>query len=313
MTARKVFVTQATGQTGVHTIRMLTEKAGDMEVYAGLNKAARMAAAHEDMLKRMSNVHCVSVEPTDPAAIAEQLRDVEELFLIPSATAEDKVAGARAYIDAAKRAGVKFVLLLSVLHPDAEGYAWGAQFHQIERYLHESGIPWTIVRSNFYSQYLTLFRGPISRGVLPLPIGNGRFSPIDVTDVAAFARHILRDPSSYRYSTYDLTGPKAMSGPEIAESLSRTLGHPVKFEDVSSDEAMRCLAENNIPEHETRGFRQFFELTKKSSKFDMASTFYFKSILNREPHGLEETVRLNKGAWECESACPAGSYKSSGN
>jgi uncharacterized protein YbjT (DUF2867 family) len=275
-----------------------------MEVYAGVNKSARMASAYEDMLKNMSNVHCVSVETTDEKAIAEQLRDVEELFLIPSATAEDKVQGAKAYIDAAKRAGVKYILLLSVLHPDAPGYDWGRQFYSIERYLHESGIPWTVLRCNFYTQYLTLFCGPVSKGSLPLPIGDGRFSPVDVADVAAIARHILRDPSSFRYSTYDLTGPKSVSGQEIADALSRTLGHPVKFQDVSIDEAMRCLAENNIPEHETRGFRQFFELTKKNSQFDLTSTFYFKNFMNRNPHSLEETFRLNKSTWEGE--CPSG-------
>lgn len=303
MTARKVFVTQATGQTGVNTIRMLSERPSTgIEVFAGVNKSARMATTHEEILKGLPGVHCVCVDAHESSKIADQLKEVEELFLIPSSTAENKVEGARAYIDAAKRANVKFILLLSVLHPDAEGYNWGGQFLQIEKHLQESGIPWTVIRSNFYVQYLSLFKGPVSKGILPLPIGNGRFSPVDVADVASFARAVLSDPTPFRFKTFDLTGPTALSGDDIASILTRALGHPVRFEDATPDEAMGYLREAGLPDHETHGFRQFFELTKRNSQFDMATTYYYKSVMKREPRSLEDSVRLNKSTWLGESA-----------
>lgn len=84
MTARKIFVTQATGQTGVSTIRLLTERGqGSLEILAGVNPAARMAEQHEEILRGLKNVRCVSLETADPARIAEEMRYVSELYLIP--------------------------------------------------------------------------------------------------------------------------------------------------------------------------------------------------------------------------------------
>lgn len=300
MTAKKVFVTQATGQTGANTVKMLS-KASNIEIYAGINKSARMAATHEEMLKTLGNVKTLQLDASsDVDCVAKHLTDVQELFIIPSST-EDKVRNACNYIDAAKKAGVKFVLLLSVLHPDSEGYTWGSQFHKIERYLQESGLPWTIIRSNFYSQYLCLFKKQVENGNLPLPIGNGRFSPVDVADVADFARHILQNPSNYRYTTYDLTGPESLGAKDIANVLSQVLGHRVVHQDCDIEESLKILVDQNVPEQEVLGFRQFFESTKESSPFDTITSVYYKSIMKRDPHSLETTVRLTKNCWMGES------------
>jgi len=297
MTAKKIFVTQATGQTGSTTVKMLSEKASNVEIYAGVNKAARLAASNEEMLKRLSNVKTLSVDATtDMETVASHLTDVQELFIIPSST-DDKVRNACNYIDAAKKAGVKFVLLLSVLHPDAKDYAWGAQFHQIERHLQESGLPWTIIRANFYTQYLCLFKEHVAKGLLPLPTGNGRFSPVDVSDVADLARHILQNPTDYRYTTYDLTGPENLSAKDIAGILSNVLAHHVEHDDCDPQESLKTLHDLNIPQQEIEGFRQFFEATKQGSPFDDVTSSNYRSIMKRDPRSLETSVRLNKECW----------------
>lgn len=289
----------------MNTVRKLAEESGsNVEVWAGINKSARMASRHEEMLKGMKNVHLTPSEGgASVETITKQLQEVDNLFIIPSPT-EDKVENARNYIEAAKRANVKFVLLLSVLHPDARNFSWGQEFRTIERHLQESGLNWTILRSNFYSQYLGLFRKQVAEGTLPLPIGRGRFSPIDVADVSSFARHVLENPDQYKFSTLDLTGPECLNGSQMASTLEKVLGHPVEFKDVSSDECKRILSENGVPENESQGFIQFFEITKGDSFCDPVTSYTHRSAMKSEPRSFEDTVRSNKEMWlNPESSC----------
>ncbi len=288
MTAKKIFITGAAGKTGINTIKWLSESAQDLDIYAGIHREFQVR--QEDLLKGYNVKTCV-LEPRDPKVLAEQLRDVEQLFLIPCPT-DDKFIIAKNIIDAAKIAGVRSVLLLSVLGADLKENKWGQTFKQMEDYLKASGLSWCILRANLYVQYLLLSKTEIKKGVLALPLGEGKFAPIDVADVGCAARQILRDCQGHCNKTYELSGPEALSGPQIASAFSKALKMPIQYRNVSPEEARSVWKVDHVADDEVRGFLDFYALAKVNT-FDKA-TKTFTAITGIPPMALEQSLEKHK-------------------
>ena len=88
------------------------------------------------------------------------------------------------------------------------------------------------------------------RGVLALPFGTGRTSPIAAVDVARVVAAVLRDPAGRIGAIYELTGPEVLDIDGIAERYSRALGRPVRAEDMPLDEwTENVLAPMGLPPH----------------------------------------------------------------
>lgn len=289
MTTKKVFVTGAAGQTGLNTLKWLSQEGSTLDVYAGVHKADQ---PRQEAKIRPFNVKSSVIEGHEPANLAESFRDIQDLFVIPPAT-DDKVEIACNCIKAAKEARVKFVLLLSVVGAEKEGFTWGDQFMRIEKYLRENGPEsWCILRTNYYAQNLMLLAEPLRGGELQLPTGEGRFAPIDVEDLGYAARCILRDWSTYRWKTLNLTGPMAMNGAEMAQTFATALNRPIAFRDVSPSEARQLLERQNVPEVEIRALLDFYALAK-SNHFAEVTNDYAK-ICGKEPKSLLNFIEAHK-------------------
>ncbi|MDT5283925.1 MAG: hypothetical protein QOJ20_5120, partial [Mycobacterium sp.] len=88
------------------------------------------------------------------------------------------------------------------------------------------------------------------RGVLALPFGTGRTSPIAAADVARVVAALLRNPAEHIGNVYELTGPEVLDINGLAEQYTRALGRAVAGEDVPYDEWQHeVLAPIGLPEH----------------------------------------------------------------
>ncbi|MGZ5422395.1 MAG: SDR family NAD(P)-dependent oxidoreductase, partial [Aeromicrobium sp.] len=87
-----------------------------------------------------------------------------------------------------------------------------------------------------------------SEGVIRGPVGPGRVAPVSQIDVAAVAATILRDPQTHSHSTYDLTGPEALTLTEIAAILTRVTGKPYTFVNETLAEARASRAHYGAPD-----------------------------------------------------------------
>lgn len=291
MTAKKVFVTGAAGQTGIHTVKWLASQGKNLDVWAGMRKGEEGKQEH---ILRTHSVRPTPVEASDPESLKGNFREVQDLFIIPPST-EDKVKYACNYIDAARASGVKFVLLLSMVGADRAHYTWAKQFHQIEQHLRGSGVEnWCILRTPFYMQNLLLYRDQVCDGYLPLPIGNGRFVALDCADVGVAAGHILNECAPHKGKTYELTGPTAMSGDQMAHVFSSVLNSPVTFKDISPDEAKDILKKERVPDVEIQGLLDFYDLVRRGDPTTTTTNDDFKKLTGANPTTLEEFVQANK-------------------
>ena len=123
-----------------------------------------------------------------------------------------------------------------------------------ERVLDWSGLPVIHVRPTiFLDNPLFKFlasQGVRERGVLTLPFGTGRTSPIAADDVARVVAALLRNPAGRVGRVYELTGPEALDINGLAEQYTRALKRPISAEDVPLDEwEHEVLAPAGLPDH----------------------------------------------------------------
>lgn len=292
--SKKVFVAGAGGQTGCAVIRHLAKHGENFEINAGVN-ADDSKSQGERVLSIARSARIVSMDRDDPESMAKNLEGVSDLFIIPTST-DAKMRHGRNYIKAAKLAGVKFVCLLSMIGAEQRQYLFAEEFSYLEETLKREKVEsWCILRSNFYSQNLLLYKDQLKGGVLPLPIGSGKFAPVDCDDVGEAVLSIFQDCSKHKHKEYLLTGPEALSGQSMAKTMTQALGggKDIKFEDITPEKAREILVKAKVPVNEVQGIIEFYDLVKSSTgNLDRVSKD-FDSIVGHAPTSLEAFVKKN--------------------
>lgn len=80
----------------------------------------------------------------------------------------------------------------------------------------------------------------------PLPAGL-RVAWLAANDLGTFVAAVLRHPE-LADSTFDIGGPEALTGEELARALSRALGHPLRYASIPPDAFERGLAAQFPPD-----------------------------------------------------------------
>lgn len=226
-----ILVTGATGVNGRELTKLLASRGVPV-------RAMTRSRDKAEALAGLAGVEVAVGDFDDAPSLDRALRGVEKAFLLTDST-ERAEARQRAFVDAARRAGVRHVVKLSQFAADENSPVRFLRYHAaVERAIRESGMAWTFLRPNLFMQGLLAFRGPIAaEGRFFAAAGDARVSVVDVRDNAAAAAAALTGPG-HEGRTYDLTGPEALTHAGMAAALSGALGRPVAFVDVPPD-AMR--------------------------------------------------------------------------
>lgn len=181
-------------------------------------------------------VEVVRADLDQPDTLAAALDGATRLLMLspgPNVPAQDA-----ALIDAAVRAGVSHVVMVSSLGVDLGGIAGGGPHIPGEARLRESGLAWTLLRPSEFMTNALNWRGMISSaGALLLPTGDGRVGFIDPVDIAAVAARALTE-DGHAGRIHRLTGPAALTLAEVAAALGEALGIELGHVDVT-DAAFR--------------------------------------------------------------------------
>ena len=175
-------------------------------------------------------------EYADEEAAVAALRGADTVFMVSAAEAPDRRQQHRTFIRAAASAGVGHLVYTSFAGAAADAtFTLGRDHFDAESAVRESGMAFTFLRDNFYSDELPRYAG--EDGVIRGPAGDGRVAAVARADVADVAAAVLRDPETHAGATYTLTGPEALTLAEVAERAGRVLGRPLRFEDETIEEA----------------------------------------------------------------------------
>jgi uncharacterized protein YbjT (DUF2867 family) len=165
-----------------------------------------------------------------------------------------------------------------------------------EHVLNWSGLPVIHVRPTVFldNPLLTFLAKPgvRDRGVLTLPFGSGRTSPISADDVARVVATLLRDPTDRIGRVFELTGPQVLDINGLAEQYSRALNRPIAAEDISLDDWERqMLAPLGLPEHVQQHIATMARLHREG-RYDRA-TDDVEQITGQPSQAVEQYVAAN--------------------
>ena len=165
-----------------------------------------------------------------------------------------------------------------------------------EHVLNWSGLPVIHVRPTvFLDNPLFTFLASQTvreRGVLVLPFGTGRTSPIAADDVARVVAALLRDPAGRIGQIYELTGPELLDENGLAEQYTRALKRSISAEDLPLDKWERdVLAPVGLPDHVSQHIATMARLHREG-RYDRA-TDYVEQITGRPAQTVEQYVASN--------------------
>ena len=271
-----ILITGASGTVGTETVRALQAKSADFRVgVRSAEKAAQLGAGW------------VEFDWDRPATHAAALRGVETLFLLPPVS-EEQAAQGKALVGAAKRAGVRRIVKLSVIGADTEpGITIGRMHREVERAMQGSGVAWTILRPTFFMQNFVNFYGldPRADHTVYMPWGDGKASWVDARDVGEVAATVLT-ARGHEGKVYDLTGPEALGAQEVLTILGGALGKGYAYVDVPEDAARQAMLDMRMPAWMVDGFMELNGLIKNGYAAGVAPGV--RQVLGRAPRAVRD-------------------------
>lgn len=208
MTAQ-ILLTGGTGNLGRHVLPLLRDAGRDVRVLS--------RRAHDDA----GGVEYVTGDLLKGEGIERAVDGVETvLHLAGGAKGDDEAT--RNLVAAAARAGVRHLVLISVIGADRVPVGYLRAQLRAEEAVIESGVPWTILRAaQFHDLVFTMARKMAKLPVVPAP-GGLRFQPVDVREVAArLAALALGEPAG---RVPDLAGPKVYGMAELVRGYLEAAG-----------------------------------------------------------------------------------------
>ncbi|MET0989870.1 MAG: SDR family oxidoreductase, partial [Glaciihabitans sp.] len=214
---------------------------------AGAGRPQRLLARTVAKAPELPGAGVLPFSYDDRGASTAALDGVTTLFMVSAAENEHRLDQHKAFIDSAVAAGVRHIVYTSFFGaaPDCV-FTLGRDHYATEEYIKATGLAFTFLRDNFYLDFIKDLMGDdrVIRG----PAGNGRVAGVARSDVAKVAATILLDAGSHTNTTYNLTGPEAITLADAAEMLSTATGTRVTFHNETVEEAYASRAKWGAPD-----------------------------------------------------------------
>ena len=166
----------------------------------------------------------------------------------------------------------------------------------IEHLVMDSGIPYTILRPNFFMENFSagFLSGTIKgqNGIF-LAAGDGKTSFISTEDVgdvvaAAFSTSLIG-------KELDLTGTEALDHTEVAAILSEASGQSIEYHPLTDEQMVAGARAAGIPEPAIGYMMVLYGVVRGG--YAAAVTGDVEQVLGRRPMAFREFARRNAAAW----------------
>jgi NAD(P)H dehydrogenase (quinone) len=269
----RVAIAGATGRVGSALITSLVSEPLELVALTRNPDAGRLPLG----------VSLAAVDFDVPSTLDAALRGADRLFLAHG-TSPRQVVNEIALIDAAVAAGVGQIVKLSAMGPPSRLHPMDWHM-QIEAHLATVDIGYTVLRPSSFVDILARAGAQVAGDTWGGAAGDGVVNLIDTRDVADAARVALLDdahPTAQR--AYHLTGPRAVSMPEIAEEISKLLGRRVTYQERGPAEQREKLLASGLNEFVADLLLGLDRLFYQSALAETTSTV--KELTGHEPRSV---------------------------
>jgi len=282
-----ILVTGAGGTVGSEVVRQL--QAAGAQFRAAYHNQKKTDAA------RANGIDATVIDYTQPETLHSALAGVEKLFLL-SGGAPDQTQRELNAVEAAKAAGVKHIVKLSVWGAEGEAFSFAHVHRPVEKAIEASGIAWTHLRPNSFSQNLQNYLiGTIkSQGAFYSSIGDAKISHVDVRDIAAVAVKVLTE-SGHENQAYSLSGPEGLTYADVASQLSAASGREIKYVDVTDADVKGGMVAAGTPDAYADAYVDLLRYYRTGAGGEVTADV--RRLLGREPISFAQYAKDNAAAF----------------
>ncbi len=279
----KILITGATGNLGRAVGHALVQR----------NFTVRAAARNPEKVEAAATVERVKFDFTAADTVDAALTGVDGLLLIAPPMDSEAPAKLLPVIAKAKARGVKHIVLNSALGADQNEQS---PLRIVEQALMQSGVPYTIVRPNFFMEnFSTGFIAPMikhQRGIF-LAADDGKTSFISTRDIAAvvaaaFAEKLVGQE-------YNLTGPEALDHTQAAKLISEAVGQGVAYHALPEAAMLQGARDNGMPESAVQYLGALYSAVRAG--YCAAVTDDVKRVTGQNPLTFQQFVKANQACW----------------
>lgn len=250
MSTRTILVTGASGQVGKPLTRLLLDQG--FKVNALMRNIDSEAA--QDLKKHGANL--VKGDFEDVASLKKASEGIWGVFInaIPTQDTLDELKHTKSIINAAKEAGAKFAIYMSVVMagraedfpgwgPDFPGYYYWWNKRGTELALQEAGFEyWTIFRpgmfaTNFFTKLSSYLYPRLQKEHLIVTClePESPYQLIDPDSIARYTAAAFADPETFNHVEVDLV-TEVLTLEEFTKLVKDILGVEIKVERISREE-----------------------------------------------------------------------------
>jgi len=280
----KILITGATGNLGRAVVQALVQH----------NFNARAATRNPEKLEATANVEPVKFDYTVADTLDTALAGVNGLLLIAPPMDPEAPAKLLPVIEKAKAKGIGRIILNSALGADQNEQS---PLRIVERVLMQSGVPYTIVRPNFFMEnFSTGFIAPMikhQRGIF-LAAGDGKTSFISTRDIAAVIAVAFAEKHAGK--EYNLTGPEAIDHAQAAKLISEAMGQEIVYHALPEEAMLKGARDNGMPESAVQYLGALYSAVRDG--YCAAVTDDVKHVTGQNPVSFRAFVEANKARWQ---------------
>jgi NAD(P)H dehydrogenase (quinone) len=235
----KTGVTGATGHLGRLVIEKLKERISSGNIVA-LARSPQKAAE--------LGVEAREFDYNKPDNLANALKGIDNLLLISANEFGERIRQHKNVIEAAKKAGVKWIVYTSILHADTSTISLAGEHFATEKALKESGIQYTLLRNSWYTEnYTGSVKGAVAGGAFLGSAGNGKISSAVRADFAEAAAVVITG-QNHQGKIYELAGDQDYTLADLAAEISRQTGKDIPYRNLPENEYAGILTSFGLPE-----------------------------------------------------------------
>ncbi len=275
-----ILLTGVTGKTGGETAKQLLKKGAKLRALVrDEGKAAELKAA---------GVELVVGDVSDADTVRRALQGTEKAFLtLPNG--QRQLEQEKQFTDLAVVAGVKHLVKMSSMEAVAHAQTPIPRAHwAVEEYIRASGLAWTMIKPNFFTQNLLSSAGSIkAQRKFSLPMGNGTTGMADIRDIGAVCAEVLTG-QGHAGQSYEITGPEVLTFHEVADRFSAVLGDKVEYVPMPMEQFRERMSKILEPWHLNAVSELFREIAETGLDH---TTDTFRKLIGREPRSVTQFIR----------------------
>lgn len=279
-----ILITGSSGTIGSELVKELTT--AGVPVRAGYCTRPPTAAGVEG----------ARIDLTNGEGLDAAVDGVDAVFLLVG-DMTDQAAAEMRVVEAAKRAGVKRLVKLSVFGAETEAYSIAKVHRTVERAIEVSGIPYTFLRPvSFMQNFATYFADTIrTDNAIYLPLGNAQESHVDIRDIARVAARALTE-TGHEGKTYLLCGPEPLTYAQAAAKLSAVLGRTIAYVDLPEADYKKAMIDLGLPADSIDRLLELYRFIREGHAALQSTAI--KDVTGRDPIPFDQFAHDYAAAWK---------------